>query len=318
MKTNLKKTGFIFFILAGGCLMAQNNNYILDADTGNEMDDFYAIVKAIIDDKTDLIGLNSAHYNSTQIYTDSIWNGNRVTNFNTVSVSQAYNEELLEKLGRLDIPHSLGCNRQLGFAWGYYPSATIPKSPAVDFIINEAKKASPEHKLKIIIIGASTNLAAAIETDSTIAKNIHAFLLGARFDKKTNVWNKSEFNIQRDLNAFDVLLNNTDLEMTVMPITTARPYVFKKTETLKRMYAMNHPVPNLLGDIWTKINAAEERVMWDVALVIAIQKPELATLEERPAPPENNRKTLHVYTDIDLDGMYADFWNTLEAYYRKH
>ena len=293
------------------------NRYILDADTGNEMDDFYAIVKAIIDENTELIGLNSAHYNSTQIYTDSIWNGNRVTNFNTVSESQLLNEKLLQKMGRLDIPHPLGCNRRLGFPWGYYPSAIIPKSPAVDFIISEAKKATPDDKLKVICIGASTNLAAAIETDSTIAKNIHAFLLGARFNSETNIWNKSEFNIQRDLNAFDALLNRTALEMTVMPITTARPYVFKKTETLKRLYAMNHPVPKLLGDVWTEINAAEERVMWDVALVIALQKPELATLEERPAPPENTRKMLHVYTKIDVEGMKNDFWNAVEGYFMK-
>ena len=303
---------FLIFNLFG---FSQNNRYILDADTGNEMDDFYAIVKAILDDNTELISLNSAHYNSTQIYTDSIWNGNRVTNFNTVSESQKLNEALLEKMGKLDIPHPLGCNRRLGFPWGYYPSAIIPKSPAVDFIISEAKKATPENKLKIIIIGASTNLAAAIETDTTIAKNIHAFLLGARFNAETNVWNKSEFNIQRDLNAFDALLDRTDLELTVMPITTARPYVFNKTETLKRLYAMNHAVPKMLGDVWTEINAAEERVMWDVALIIAIQNPELATLEERPAPPENKRETLHIYTHINVQGMYDDFWNTLEDYY---
>lgn len=314
----MKKYQFLLLVCAllSSFLQAQER-YILDADTANEMDDFYAIVQAVLTPEMELISLNSAHFNSTQIYTDSIWNGNRVTNFNTVSVSQAYNEELLQKLGRLDIPHPLGCNRRLGFPWGYYPSAIIPKSPAVDFIISEAKKASPQKKLKVVCIGASTNLAAAIETDSTIAKNIHAFLLGARFNKETNVWNKSEFNIQRDLNAFDALLNNPKLEMTVMPITTARPYVFQKTETLKRMYAMNHPVPKLLGDIWTKINAAEERVMWDVALVIALQKPNLATLEERPSPPENNRQTLHVYTAIDLEGMYSYFWNTLESHFKK-
>ncbi len=279
------------------------------------MDDFYAIVKAIVDPKMELIALNSAHFNSTQIYTDSVWNGNRVTNFNTVAISQAYNEEILRKLNKTDIPHPLGCHRKLGFPWGYYPSAIIPKSPAVDFIIAEAKKASPQNKLKVICIGASTNLAAAIETEPSIASNIHAFLLGARFNKDTNVWNKSEFNIQRDLNAFDALLNQLDLEMTVMPITTARPYVFRKTPTLKKLYALNHPVTDLLGDIWTDINAAEERVMWDLALVIALQNPQLATLEERPAPPENKRETLSVYTAINLQGMYDDFWDTITDYF---
>lgn len=305
-----------WLVLTATTFFAQSNRYILDADTANEMDDFYAIVKAIIDPEIELISLNSAHFNSTQMYRDSVWNGNRITNFNTVSFSQQCNEEILSKLGRMDIPHPIGCNRKLGFPWGYYPSATIPKSPAVKRIIEEAKKASPQDKLKVICIGASTNLAAAIELYPDIASNIRAFLLGAMFDKETDVWNKSEFNIQRDLNAFDVLLNNENLEMIVMPTTTARPYVFRKSPTTEKLYDYNDPVTDLLGDIWTRINAGEERVMWDLALIIAIQHPELATLEDRPGPPENNRNSLKVYTAIDLQGMYDDFWNAIDRHFK--
>ncbi|UXX81019.1 nucleoside hydrolase [Reichenbachiella carrageenanivorans] len=310
---------FLFLPLI--CLLlgaqAQNKKYILDADTGNEMDDFYAIVRALLDPDMNIIALNSAHYNTTHMFMDSVWNENPVTDFNTVGISQAYNEELLTKMGRLDLPHPLGCNRSIGYAWGYYPSAPVPPSPAVDMIVAEAKKASPDNKLGVICIGASTNLAAAIETDPSIAKNIDAYLLGARYEPSTQVWNKSEFNIRNDLSAFDVLLNNQDLELTVMSITTARPYTFLKTPTLKRLYAYDDPVTDLLGDIWTKINAAESRVMWDLALIIAIQKPELATLEKCPAPPENKRKFVNVYTQIDVEAMRADFWKYLDDEFGK-
>ena len=38
-----------------GCQVINAQKVILDADTANEMDDFYAIVKAIIDPEIDLI-----------------------------------------------------------------------------------------------------------------------------------------------------------------------------------------------------------------------------------------------------------------------
>jgi inosine-uridine nucleoside N-ribohydrolase len=313
----MKKVSFLFLLFLTFAAIGQNKKYILDADTANELDDFYAIVQAIAAPNMELISLNSAQFNSSQIFMDSVWNENKVTNYNSVTLSQERNEQLLKGLNRMDIPHPMGCMTHLGYSYGYWPGAVIPSSPATNFIIEEAKKASPENKLKVICIGASTNLAAAIETDSTIAKNIHAYLLGAQFDVNSNIWNKNEFNIRRDLNAFDALLNQTDLEMTVMPISPARPFIFDKTETLNRLYQINHPVPKLLGDIWTEINAGQKRVMWDLALILAIQKSELATLEERPAPLENKRETLHVYTKIDVPAMENEFWNTLETYFNK-
>lgn len=294
----------------------QVNRYILDADTGNELDDFYAILRVLADPSMKIIGLNSAHFNTTHMFVDSVWNENRVVNFNTVQISQDYNEQLLEALGKMDLPHPLGCSKSIGYAWGYYPTAPKPQSPAVDFIIAEARKASPTDRLNVICIGASTNLASAIETAPEIGKNINAFLLGARYDASSKVWDKSEFNIRNDLSAFDVLLNNRDIELTVMPITTCRPYVFRKTETLKKLYKYNHPAANILADIWPAINAAEERVMWDLALVIAIQQPHLATLEKRSPPPENHRDYVNVYTSIDVDGMIADFWRTADIYFK--
>ncbi|QLE02209.1 nucleoside hydrolase [Galbibacter sp. BG1] len=315
MKNTFKKSALLTLLFT--CLSSYGQKYILDSDTGNEIDDLYAIVYAIAEPDMELISLNSAHFNNVQMVIDSSWSGNKVSNFVTVQESQKLNEELLKTMDRLDIPHPMGCKNHIGYAWGYYKGATIPESPATDFIISEAKKASPDNKLKVICIGASTNLAAAIQKDSTITKNIHAFLLGARFDKETNVWNKSEFNIQRDLNAFDVLLNEPDLELTVMPITTARPYTFNKDRTLKKLSTYKATATDKLAERWTYMNAGDERVMWDLALVVAIQKPELATLETRPAPPENKRKSLKVYTQIEVEKMHKEFWDTLDAYFSK-
>ncbi len=305
---------FLLLLLSSAVYSQQ---YILDSDTGNEIDDLYAIVYAVAAPGMELVSLNSAQYNNVQMVIDSTWSGNKVTSFITVYESQMLNEKLLEGLGRMDIPHPLGSKNHLGYAWGFYEGAPIPESPASAFIISEAKKATPQNKLNVICIGASTNLAAAIEKEPSIAKNIHAYLLGAQFDNKTNVWNKNEFNIQRDLNAFDALLNQLALELTVMPITTARPFVFDKGKTLEKLYSYKHNATDQLADRWTHMNADDLRVMWDLALVIAIKNPHLTTLENRPAPPENERESLQVYTNIDIGAMFSEFWKVLDIYFKK-
>ncbi len=43
---------------------SQNRDIILDADTGNEMDDLYAIVQLLQDSSVNTIGLTSVHFNN--------------------------------------------------------------------------------------------------------------------------------------------------------------------------------------------------------------------------------------------------------------
>lgn len=126
---------------------AQKKGIIIDADTGNEMDDFYAIVSALLDDQLDVTALISAHFNNPQLLTDSLWHIYPTDNINTLQISQDENEELLSRMDMENIPHPMGCDRMIGYAWGYYPGAPIPSSPGVDHIIAEAKKASPGKKL---------------------------------------------------------------------------------------------------------------------------------------------------------------------------
>ncbi len=292
--------------------------FIIDADTGNEMDDLFAIVRMLVDPNTEVIALNSAHYNNAQITADSIWNENPVTEFNTVKVSQDYNEQLLEGLQMMDIPHPIGANRFLGYTWGYYPGAKLPQSPASDLIISEAKKLADGQRLNIAILGACTNVAAAIAKDTTIANKLNIYMLGAEFNVHTNVWNKNSFNVQNDLNAFDYLMDNEQIQLTIMPGAVIKAFKYKKSVIQPKLYAYHHPTTDLLANIWDDINAAEYRVMWDLGLTAALIRPELATIEERPAPPENKRKTVGVFVDIDMPEMQKDFWESLDQYFKKH
>ncbi|QIA08339.1 nucleoside hydrolase [Draconibacterium halophilum] len=196
---------------------AQKKTFIIDADTGNEMDDLYAIVRAFDNDEVKLQALISAHFNNPQLVTDSMWNSYSTKNINTLQLSQMENERLLQECNRKYIPHPPGCEKMVGYSWGYYEGAQIPQSGGVDFIIEMAQKASPENKLNMVCLGAVTNVAAAILTEPSIAKNIRLYALTMKYDLEKKVWNKNSFNARNDLNALDIVLNETTLELLIIP-----------------------------------------------------------------------------------------------------
>lgn len=295
-------------------LKAQPIPLILDADTGNEMDDLYAIVRAVFTDKFEVLGISSAHFNNAQLLTDSLWHIYPTKDINTVGISQELNEELLMALDMEEIPHPLGADRMLGYAWGYYEGAPIPEAPAVNFIIEQAEKMPDGQKLSIACLGAVTNVAAALETDPSLADKIEVYLLGAFYDPVLGAWNKNEFNVRNDLNGFDRLMANEDLELYVMPASTARALQFDHQKSLQKLSTIDHPVSKILASRWAEVSAGKSWTMWDLALIQAILAPSMATMEKRAAPPENGGRPIQVYTAIDNERMEADFWSSLQKH----
>lgn len=53
--------------------------------------------------------------------------------------------------------------------------------------------------------------------------------------------------------------------------------------------------------------------MWDLALVAALARPELATEARALTPPENAQREVRVYTAVDRDGMVRDWWRVVAA-----
>ncbi|MEQ9442452.1 MAG: nucleoside hydrolase [Cyclobacteriaceae bacterium] len=284
---------------------------VLDADTGNEMDDLYAIVGAILSDSVEVTSLSSAHFNNTQLLTDTMWNNYPTQDINTVQISQDENLRLLQSLGQASLPHPVGADRMVGYAWGYYPGAPIPASEGTDYIIAQARAASPEDKLNIVCLGAVTNVAAAILTDTTIARNIRLYMLSMQYDLEKKAWNKNEFNARNDLNALDIVLNHPELDIYVIPASVSGKLVFQRKDTLAKLATINNETSRILAQRWDEVNAGDQWNMWDLALIEAIINPELATLEEGSPPPENTSRTINIYTDIDAPQMEAAFWERL-------
>lgn len=275
---------------------------IIDADTANEIDDLYAILRLLRQNRFEVVALTSTQWFH---YLAKDWIGPDLT---TVEASQRINEQLLRLAGHADLPAPQGSREPIGKPWGGFE----PKdSPAARAIVDHGRRASPDAKLTVVCLGATTNVASALGLDPSIAPNIRLYLLGLRYDHAAGVWNKSSFNVRRDLNAADLVLNTEALEVHVMPANIAQPLTFERADTFERLAPLGE-LGDYLADRWrAHAPEFEEWVMWDVALAVALVRPELAESVLVPTPPENTRRQVRVYRSIDARAMRDDFWQAV-------
>ena len=307
-----KRIALLFALLLGLGLaaFAQRPPVWVDADTGNEIDDLYALVRLLNEPGLNLVSLSSAHFNNADVVAFSNWNQDRTANMHTVNISQQLNEELLRTMGRLAVPHPLGADRQMGRAWG----GREPRdSPAARQLIAAVKQLPARQKLAVVCLGALTNVASAIALDTSIARQLTCYALGARYNLREQYWNKSEFNIRNDLNAFDSLLDNPLVELVVMPLEVAQPYRFKR-DSLYAQLNSAVSVQRLLRNRWQETEATSaERTLWDLALVEAFLKPQFSTTTLVRTPPENTRRTIRIYTHLQEGPLRKDFMDNLKT-----
>ncbi len=298
---------FSLLLLCCSTLCAQPR-FILDADTANEIDDLYAIAYMLDEAGVDWVGLNSAQW------------FNYRSGDSTVYRSQELNEEMLTLGDRMDLPHPLGADTIMGEPWGNYKPRD---SPAAQFIIEQARATAARadtsgmgpgtDKLVVMCIGASTNLASAIALAPDIKAHVAAYVLGFRYDTTNQVWNKDEFNIRRDLNAANYLLNAEGLELHVMPLNTAVSYTWQRDTTFARL-DRSGPIGDYLKQRWINFTEAQRWTMWDAACLQAFLRPDQATEVEVMTPPENTPRKVWMFIDIDPVAMERDFWDRLNSY----
>lgn len=279
---------------------------IVDADTANEIDDLYAIVRALVAPEFQVEGLTSAHYT-------------RSTEANeTVHRSQELNEQLLEAMGLLNsIPHPVGADRSM-------PNVTTAvDSPAARLIIERAHAGGPNDKLIVFALGACTNLASALVLDPSIeSKVIFAFIDGDYQDGK---WGPGIFNWRNDISAVKVIFES-EVEYVHMPARSVSVEMRLSKYDVDQHLKGRGGVWDLLVDRWEtfpRTAGQKAKVMWDISLIEAVLRPKLATPIVVGAPiihdaqtveqyPDNSRR-VKVFEAIDADGMARDFWEALDA-----
>ena len=274
---------------------------IIDADTANEVDDLFAIARALVAPEFQIEGLTSA-----------LWRGE-----NSVQRSQALNERLLDLAGMRDtVPHPQGSAEPLE------DPRTPQDSPAARHIIARAHAGSADDKLYVLILGAATNPASALLLDPTIEdKVVFAFIDG---DFRDGNWGPGIYNWRNDIAAVQVMFSSA-VEYYHMPAPSVSGDLVMRRADAKRHLQGRGPLWDFLLEYWEEhphYGNIESTRMWDIALVQAFLRPHLARRTETGAPivhdvdrveqfPDNPRRVT-VFSAIDVPGMLADYWDAAQ------
>ena len=290
-------------LLSTSCTVEQPSGLpiIIDADTANEVDDLYAIVRALKAEELDVKAITSAQFHTSPLATDS-----------TVYESQKINEDIISLMDRADIALPIGANDPMR-------SATNPaSSEASAYIINTARKHSPDDPLHVAILGSCTNMASAVVEAPDIIPNVRVHYIGFWHDTLTQVFDLKEFNSGNDTFAVQVLLDTEGLDFDVMTATTCQHLVLTKDEVDHHLKG-NGGISDYLVDRWESYTRwwTEEDpekkswIMWDVSIIEALIHPELA--EKRPfkAPSNTPSRVIDAYIDIDVPAMIDHFWTSV-------
>lgn len=282
--------GALVFISIYSCASSNpsKTRVIIDSDTANEVDDLFALVRAIHEPSFDLLGITSAQFHISPLASDS-----------SVLESQLINEEIRKLLNVPQLLLPLGSNRPMD-----QPNRPA-YSEASDFIIQRAHESNENDPLHLVILGSCTNVASAIVADPDIIPKIKVHYLGFWHDPATNSYDKEEFNSGNDTIAVNVLLNTKDLDLTVMSATTSQHLVFKK-EIVDEALKGKGGIADYLVDRWETYNrwwTTEDPeksawIMWDLALIEALIHPEWTVVEDFITPPENEERVIQIHTSI--------------------
>lgn len=300
-------TYFFSFCLYTSCQIEKQQQelipILIDADTANEVDDLFAIIRAVVEPKLDLVGLTSAQFHISPLASDT-----------TVLESQKMNEELMAVLDAKDIPLPVGSNVAMASKDSYTPS------PASDFIVEQAMKMNEGDSLNIVILGSCTNVATAVRQNPAIVDKIKVHYIGFWHDTLTNKYDLKEFNSGNDTVAIDILLNTVELDFNVMTATTCQHLVFDKEELLNKFPAneVQKYLVNRWNDYdrwWTEKDPEKKHwIMWDVAIIEAIIHPQYSKTKLFSTPSDNLQREITIHTSIDVESMKQDFWDSINKY----
>lgn len=270
---------------------------IIDADTANEVDDLFAVVRGLIEPSWNVVALNAVQWQPSQ------W-----ASQDTMEDSHRLNQLLLGHLD-LPVPTKRGGHRRM-YDWG---DQAVHSAAAYE-IIKQAKRHSPDNKLTLIALGALTNVASALFIEPSIAESIDLYWLGSTYDFATGVFRMADFNCQMDPQALYHVLN-TKVQLSVIPVNVASAMTLDY-QAMRQKLDLNLPLNRFLVSRWDNHidGGRQSRTIWDLGLITAIIKPELAKTQPVQLSPDFGHKHVTFYQHIDAAAIWDEFFTTLKQH----
>ncbi|SHG27759.1 nucleoside hydrolase [Flagellimonas flava] len=290
-----KNLSLLVLLLFMGAGQAQRQ-VIVDADTGNEVDDPYALVRILLEPSVEVTALNAAH-----------WQTSHWTKPKSMENSHRLNQQLLGELG-MGVRTLRGAPARM-YDWG----DRAQHSAAAYEIVKQARE---KEEVTILALGALTNVASAVFIAPEIAKKLKIYWLGTTMDFETKMLKRNDFNPLMDPYALDLLLDS-QVDFYIMPINVAVDMEIAYADLAKAIDT--HPLGKFLLKRWDDHidGSREKRILWDLALVAAYIDPELAKIQTIKTSPDSGNRDIHFFEHIDAKHIYQDFYRTLLAFERK-
>ncbi|MFC4220159.1 nucleoside hydrolase [Flagellimonas marina] len=284
---------FVLFFCGLAHAVGQIREVIVDADTGNEVDDFYALARILADSSVKVTALNAAH-----------WQTSHWTVPNSMENSHRLNQQLLGEMG-LQLKTLRGAPARM-YDWG----DRAQHSAAAYGIIEEAER---NDRVTILVLGALTNVASAVFIRPEIAEKLEVYWLGTTLDFETDVLKRNDFNALMDPFALDYLLDSK-VAMNIMPINVAVDMEIEYDKISKAIG--NSRLGRFLIKRWDDHldGARKSRVLWDLALVSVFLKPDFGTTRVVRTSRDSGNRNITYYNSIDANAIYQDFYKVLSAF----
>lgn len=262
---------------------------ILDSDTGNEVDDIYALARILLDTTVNVSALNATH-----------WQTSHWAIHNTMENSHRLNQQLVAVMD-LKLKTNRGGHARM-YDWG----DRAQHSAAAYGIIERAHGQENAEKLKVIALGALTNVASALTIDPSIVEKIEVFWLGSTYDFEKGIFSQTDFNCVMDNYALQYLLHS-NVEMHILPLNVAREMKVSYVELRGKF--IDYSLGKYLIRRWDEHldPLRKERILWDVALVEAFLHPEWTVSTTIRMSKDNGDRNIEFYREIDADLMKQDF-----------
>ena len=287
----------LMFLVAVSSMAQERIPVILDADTGNEVDDIYALSRALIEPSWNVLALNATQ-----------WQSSHWTEPRSMENSHRLNQVVLAEMG-LEVK-----TRRGGVARMYDWGDMAQHSAAAYEIIKQANAQGEDQRLTVIALGALTNVASAIYIDPSIESKIKLYWIGSTYDFEEGVLKKQDFNAVMDVQALEIILMSA-VELHILPINIAAKMQFDYEETRSKLHA-GHSLSRLLLDRWFEHldGGRKNRVIWDLALIQAMIHPELAQVVTITSSKENGSRQIFMYSDIDANKMKEEFFEKINEF----
>lgn len=266
---------------------------MVDADTGNEVDDLFALARILMEPDVEVIALSAAH-----------WQTSHWTEPRSMENSYRLNQQLLGEMG-LSVPVFRGGAARM-YDWG----DRARHSAAAYEIIRQAKE---RESLKILVLGALTNVASAVFIEPEIAGKLEIYWLGTSMNFESGILKRNDFNALMDPFALDYLLESS-AELHIMPVNTAAAMEIDFAGLENQIG--DHPLGDYLMQRWRDHldGSRKSRTLWDLALVTVFLHPELGVEQAIMTSRDSGNRPILFFRQIDAERIYQDFYENLRAF----